>query len=145
MATFYSDLRSNDRASPQVKNDVTVLGGRRRYVVASYTVPATGIPAAGDTIELFTLPKGARIAQGSKLFNSAGGAAQTVAVGDSGSSTRYLAATSVTTAGSALMEAHMASGAVYEEPAGTVVLATVGGAALTAAAVLTFHFSYSID
>jgi len=145
MTTFYSDLRTNDRASPPVKTDVTQLGARIRYAVASYTVPASSIPTIADTIELFYLPKGARILPGSKFFNSAGAASQTIAVGDSGTAGRYLAATSVTAAGSNLMEAHLASGAVYEEPAGAMILATVGGATLTAAAVLTFHFKYALD
>lgn len=145
MTTFYSDLRTNDRGSPPVKNDVTVNGGRERYVCASFTVVAGSLPVIADTIELFYLPKGARILPGSKFFNAAGAASQTIAVGDSGSSTRYLAATSVTAAGSNLMEAHLASGAVYEEPAGAMIIATVGGATLTATQVLTFHFKYSLD
>ena len=143
MTVYYSDLRTNDRASPPVKNDVTVLGGRVRYVCASFTAVAGS--AAADTIELFYLPKGARILPGSKFFWQADGGTATIAVGDSGSAARYLAATAVVAAGSALMEAHLASGAVYEEPAGAMVLATIGTAALTAAKVFTFHFFYSLD
>lgn len=144
MAIFYSDLRTNDRASPPVKNDVTVHGARRRYVVATYTVPSSGQPTIGDDIELFYLERGARIVPGSKFFYSASTGA-TIAVGDAASSGRYLAATSIGTAGSALMEAHLANGAVYEEPAGAMVMARVAGATLTAGAVLSFHFSYTKD
>lgn len=144
MTVFYSDLRTNDRASPPTKNDVTVLGGRVRYVCASYTVPGSGVPQVADTIELFYLEKGARILPGSKMFNSASAGAS-VSIGDAGSATRYLAATSVNAAGSALIEAHLASGAVYEEPTGAMVIMTVSAAALTAAAVITCHFKYSKD
>lgn len=143
MTVYYSNLRTNDRASPPVKNDVTVLGGRMRYVCASFTAVAGSV--ATDTIELFYLPKGARILPGSKFFWAADGGTATIAVGDSGSSTRYLAATAIVAAGSALMEAHLASGAVYEEPTGAMVIATIGTAALTAGEVLTWHFKYSLD
>lgn len=145
MTTFYGTLRTNDRASPPVKNKVTVLGGRVRYVEATYTVVAGALPIVGDTIEWFTLPKGARLIHTTKLYWSAGAASQTLNLGDSGSTARYMAATAVTSAGSATADAHFANGGVYEEPTGSTVTSTVAGATLTAAAVYTLHAEYVLD
>lgn len=146
MATFYSNVRTNDISTPPVKSKSNQTGGRVRSLVASYTVPATGGPAVGDVIEWGILPVGSRVlGHASKLFWSAGAATSTVSVGDSASSARHLAQTGVTTAGSALTEAASANGGSFEASGATTVTSTVAGAALGAGQVLTLHMQYVIN
>lgn len=142
MTTFYSDLRTNDRATPPVKNRINRLGGRQRSVVARYTVPASGI-AANDLVELFTLKKGEAIMQGSKAFWSDGAASQTIDVGDATTENKYLAAADVSTgSGSSLMEAHLAAGAdIAIASEDTVIYLKFEAATPQAGQVLTFFFN----
>lgn len=148
MANFNGSVQSatgsNQTASVD-RADVTEFGGRVRYMMSTYTVPASSGPQIGDTITWGTLPNGARLVSGSKLFFSAGAVSSTLNLGDSGSAARYLAATSVTSAGSATAEAHLASGATYKNTAATALVSTVAGAALQAAQVITLHAYYVID
>lgn len=142
MATVYANLRATQRATGTASNklDGNALGDVR-CMVTSYTV--SGTVAIGDVIEWGELPVGARLLPGSKLFWSTGAASSTLNLGDTGSAARYLAATAVTTAGSATAEAQLASGATYDVTATTTVLrSTVAGATLQAGQVITLHAYY---
>jgi hypothetical protein len=144
MATFYSDLRTNDRASPPVKNKFAVAGAPTRTVEARFTVPATGI-AANDVLELFILKKGERIQPGSKLFWSTGETSQAGKIGDAADDDRYLASTAMTTAGSALIETKFASGAgSFEATADTPILLTITGATPLSGQVIAAHFKVAL-
>lgn len=107
MATVYSDVRTDltqDDPSEVVK--ANQIAGRMRVAYATYEASSL---SAGDDIEMFALPNGARIV-GGYLFNDALGASTTLSVGHaaytdgSGSSVaadvdEYLAATSTSSAG----------------------------------------------
>ena len=77
MATVYSAQRTNSRATPAVMNKANEMGGRVR--VAHGTYEASSL-AAASTIEMFTLPDGARLLEGS-LAHDALGAGTTLSVG----------------------------------------------------------------
>lgn len=147
MANFNGSVQaatgSNQTASVD-RADVTEFGGRVRYVMSTITAGASN-PQIGDTITWCTLPAGSRVVSGSKLFFSAGTASSTLNLGDSDSAARYLAATSVASAGSATAEAHLASGATYKNTAATAVTSTVAGAVIAVGQVITLHLYYVID
>ena len=77
MATVYSTQRTNTRATPAVMNKANELGGRVR--VAHGTYEASSL-ASGDVIEMFILPDGARLLEGS-LAHDALGSSTTLSVG----------------------------------------------------------------
>lgn len=77
MATVFSAQRTNSRAVPSVNNKANELGGRIR--VAHGTFEAAALPDA-DVIEMFVLPDGARLLEGS-LAHDALGASTTLSVG----------------------------------------------------------------
>lgn len=148
MANFNASVQAST-GSNQTANvdraDVTEFGGRVRYVMSTITAGASN-PQIGDTITWCTLPVGARVIQGSKMFFAAGTASSTLNLGDSGSAARYLAATSVASAGSATAEAHLASGATYKVTSSTnVITSTVAGAVIAVGQVITLHLAYVID
>ena len=68
MATVYSTQRTNARAVPSVKNKANELGGRVRIAHGVYEASAL---SAGDVIEMFILPDGARIITGSLAHDAA--------------------------------------------------------------------------
>lgn len=77
MATVFSAQRTNSRAVPSVNNKANELGGRIR--VAHGTFEAAALPDA-DVIEMFVLPDGARLLEGS-LAHDALGSSTTLSVG----------------------------------------------------------------
>ena len=77
MATVYSAQRTNTRANPTVKNKANELAGRVRIAHGTYEASAL---ASGDVIEMFVLPSGARLIEGS-LAHDALGASTTLSVG----------------------------------------------------------------
>ena len=77
MATVYSTQRTNSRATPATMNKANELGGRIR--VAHGTYEASSL-ASGDVIEMFVLPDGARLLEGS-LAHDALGSSTTLSVG----------------------------------------------------------------
>ncbi len=152
MANFNADLRTNDVATPSVRNKVNRLHGRIRLFQASYTVPAGGHSIA-DTITWGSLPKGARtLGHLGKLYFSAGTASCTLNLGDAASAARHLAATAINAAGSAVPEAVNASGAQFEtsddSSAATnncTLISTIAGAGMPAAQVVTLSMPYVCD
>lgn len=67
--------------------------GNVKYAIASVTVPIG--TAAADTVSFFDLPAGARVLSVTLSTTIAAGAALTMNIGDAGSATRYLAATTL--------------------------------------------------
>jgi len=107
MATVYSNVRTDlTQDDPKEFVKANQLGGSIRVAYATYEAASL---SAGDIIEMFALPQGARIV-GGYLYNDALGASTTLSVGhaaytdSSGSSVaadvdEYLAATSTSSAG----------------------------------------------
>lgn len=147
MANFNASVASGFATNPIPTNkpDVTEYHGRVRYFMSTITVAAGS--AIADTITWATLPVGARfLGNMSKLYFAAGAASSTLNLGDSGSAARYLAATAVTSAGSATPEAANASGATYKTTSSTnTLISTVAGAGLQTGQVITLHGAYVID
>jgi hypothetical protein len=150
MATVYSTQRTNTRATPAVMNKANELGGRVR--VAHGTYEASSL-ASGDVIEMFILPDGARLLEGSLAHDALGGsttlsvgyAAHTNAAGTavSASAAAYKAAASTATAGKVDVLATLALGSGSETDTnedGVAITATMGGAAGTGSIELTIKY-----
>lgn len=150
MATVYSTQRTNTRAIPAVMNKANELGGRVR--VAHGTYEASSL-ASGDVIEMFILPDGARLLEGSLAHDamgssttlSVGYAAHTNAAGTavSAAAAAYKAAAASTAAQKVDILATLAlgSGTVTDtNEDGMIVTATMGGAAGTGTIEVTIKY-----
>jgi len=150
MATVYSTQRTNSRAIPVVMNKANELAGRVRVAHGTYEASAL---ASGDVIEMFVLPDGARILQGSLAHDalgssttlSVGYAAHTNAAGTavSAAAAAYKAAAASTSAGKADILATLALGSGTEIDAnedGVAVTVTMGGAAGTGSIEVTILY-----
>jgi hypothetical protein len=131
-------------------NKANELGGRVR--VAHGTYEASSL-ASGDVIEMFVLPDGARLLEGSLAYDalgasttlSVGYAAHTNAAGTavSASGAAYKAAASTATAGKVDVLATLALGSGSETDTnedGVAITATMGGAAGTGTIELTIKY-----
>ena len=150
MATVYSAQRTNSRATPAVMNKANELGGRIRVAHGTYEASAL---ASGDVIEMFVLPDGARLLEGS-LAHDALGASTTLSVGYaahtnaagtavSASAAAYKAAAASTSAQKVDVLATLALGSGSEVDAnedGMPVTVTMGGAAGTGTIELTIMY-----
>lgn len=110
--------------------DARDVAGRAMPIPFDHVV---GSDANGDTVNLCVLPARCKVV-GLDVANSALGASTTLAIGDAGSATRFLAATAVTSAGK--NSGLLVAGQNYEPAADTIVLATWGGATPTAAGTI---------
>jgi hypothetical protein len=150
MATVYSAQRTNARAIPSVNNKANELGGRIRVAHGTYEASAL---ASGDVIEMFVLPDGARLVEGSLAHDalgssttlSVGYAAHTNAAGTavSASAAAYKAAAASTSAQKVDVLATLALGSGTEVDAnedGMPVTVTMGGAAGTGTIELTIKY-----
>lgn len=150
MATVYSTQRTNTRAIPAVMNKANELGGRVR--VAHGTYEASSL-ASGDVIEMFILPDGARLLEGSLAHDamgssttlSVGYAAHTNAAGTavSAAAAAYKAAAASTGAQKVDILATLALGSGTETDTnedGVAVTATMGGAAGTGSIEVTIKY-----
>lgn len=150
MATVYSAQRTNALATPSVNNKANELGGRIRIAHGTYEASSL---ASGDVIEMFVLPDGARLVEGSIAHDalgasttlSVGYAAHTDSAGDavSASAAAYKAAASSATAGKSDVLATLALGSGSEVDAnedGMPVTVTMGGAAGTGTIELTIKY-----
>lgn len=153
MASGLGTIATNNAATPPVRNKVNTFGGRVRFFESTYTVPASAGPGIGETITWGSLPLGARVlGHLSRLRWSAGAASSTLNLGDAASAARHLAATAVTTAGSATPDVAETGGASFEvtdvSTAATnngTLISTVAGAALQAAQVINLRIAYVLD
>lgn len=150
MATVYSAQRTNALATPSVNNKANELGGRVRIAHGTYEASSL---ASGDVIEMFVLPDGARLVEGS-IAHDALGASTTLSVGYaahtnaagtavSASAAAYKAAASSATAGKSDVLATLALGSGSEVDAnedGMPVTVTMGGAAGTGTIELTIKY-----
>ena len=150
MATVYSAQRTNALATPSVNNKANELGGRIRIAHGTYEASSL---ASGDVIEMFVLPDGARLVEGS-IAHDALGASTTLSVGYgahtnaagtavSASAAAYKAAASSATAGKSDVLATLALGSGSEVDAnedGMPVTVTMGGAAGTGTIELTIKY-----
>lgn len=150
MATVYSAQRTNSRATPAVMNKANELAGRIR--VAHGTYEASSL-ASGDVIEMFVLPDGARLLEGSLAHDALGGsttlsvgyAAHTNAAGTavSAAAAAYKAAAASTSAQKVDILATLALGSGTETDTnedGVTVTATMGGAAGTGTIEVTIKY-----
>jgi hypothetical protein len=150
MATVYSAQRTNTRATPAVMNKANELGGRIRVAHGTYEASAL---ASGDVIEMFVLPDGARLLEGS-LAHDALGASTTLSVGYaahtnaagtavSASAAAYKAAAASTSAQKVDVLATLALGSGSETDTnedGVAITVTMGGAAGTGTIELTIKY-----
>ena len=150
MATVYSAQRTNSRATPAVMNKANELAGRIR--VAHGTYEASSL-ASGDVIEMFTLPDGARLLEGSLAHDALGGsttlsvgyAAHTNSAGTAvaAAASAYKAAAASTSAQKVDILATLALGSGTETDTnedGVVITATMGGAAGTGTIEVTIKY-----
>lgn len=150
MATVNASVSAARAALPQQLVKPNLQGADIQILVSTFTVPAGGT-AIGDKISWGLLPFGARLMPGTKLYFGAGAASSTINLGDPVSQARYLAATSVAAAGSAVAEAQYAAGALFEVAVAqqglptdqSELLSTVAGAALQAGQVITLVAQYA--
>lgn len=112
MAIFYSNEQVVTNGPqfglpPATRVKVNKMGGRVRFQEFTYVAPSAGTaPAIADKIVFGKLPLGARlVGHLSKLYWDTGTASCTLAIGDNIVAARHLAATAITTTGSAVPEA----------------------------------------
>ena len=110
--------------------DASEVGGRVRVFFDTYV--ASGL-AAGSTIAIARLPKGARVWDIHIFHDDLGTTAGTLSVGDAGSATRYLSAFATGSAGKQTMTGSngASTGVGFEQTAETDLLITTAGAAIT--------------
>ena len=150
MATVYSTQRTNNRATPVVMNKANELGGRIRVAHGVYEAASL---ASGDVIEMFILPDGARLLEGSLAHDalgssttlSVGYAAHTNAAGTAvaAAAAAYKAAAASTSAQKVDILATLALGSGTETDTnedGVAVTATMGGAAGTGTIEITMKY-----
>ena len=150
MATVYSTQRTNNRSTPVAMNKANELGGRIRVAHGVYEASSL---ASGDVIEMFILPDGARLLEGSLAHDamgssttlSVGYAAHTNAAGTavSAADAAYKAAAASTSAQKVDILATLALGSGTETDTnedGVAVTATMGGAAGTGTIEVTIKY-----
>lgn len=151
MATVYSVQKTKwNQNVPSEMVKTNEQGGRVRVAHGVYEASAL---SSGDVIEMFNIPNGARLLQGS-LANDALGASTTLSVGYaaytdasgtavSADAVAYKAAASTSSAGKADVLATLALGSGSEVDAdenGLPVTVTLGGAAATGTIELTILY-----
>ena len=150
MATVYSTQRTNNRSTPVAMNKANELGGRIRVAHGVYEASSL---ASGDVIEMFILPDGARLLEGSLAHDamgssttlSVGYAAHTNAAGTavSAAAAAYKAAAASTSPQKVDILATLALGSGTETDTnedGVAVTATMGGAAGTGTIEVTIKY-----
>lgn len=163
MATVYSTEQTTLNGPMYGQPPVTRVkankqGGRIRIFEATYTV--VGTVAVADKIVWGKLPVRARVLGHLAQLNWATGAASsTLNLGDNVSAARHLAATAITTAGTATPQAQSASGASFETSDDTAnvgnsfvsatddctLISVVAGATLQVGQVITLRVPYVCD
>ena len=127
MASVKGTNFTNITADPVVKIDSGEWSGKMRVQYDTYEASSL---ASGSDISVARLPKGAKVYDIVVHFDALGSA--TISVGDSGAAARYIAATSVSSAGQMSMSQEGAiAGVGYENTAETDVLLTTGGGSIS--------------
>ncbi|MEK9896449.1 MAG: hypothetical protein VW518_08500 [Burkholderiaceae bacterium] len=128
MASVKGSNFTNITADPVVKTSSQYAHGKLRVQYDSYEASSLANPS---DISVARLPKGA-VVYDIIVHHDALGSGVTLAVGDSGSATRYVGATAAATAGKIVMSEDGAiDGFGYENTSETDVLITVGGGTAT--------------
>ena len=151
MANGNGSLAAARVAYPQTLVKPNLQGGDVQVFISTYTVPASGGPGIGEYISWGFMPFNARLMPTTKLYWSTGAASSTLNLGDPVTPARYLAATAITTAGSATAEAVFANGGLFDVTVTAPGQATdlselrsvVAGAALQAGQVITLVAQYA--
>ncbi len=124
MASVKGQNFTNMTATPFVAIDSGEWTGKLRVQYDSYEASSL---ASGSDISVARLPKGSKVWD-VIIHHDALGTGVTLAVGDSGSATRYVGATAAATAGKIVMSHDGAiDGFGFEQTAETDVLITTGG------------------
>jgi hypothetical protein len=110
--------------------DARDKGGRRVDIPFTHTV---GSDTTSDTVQLCVIPAGQEVVSLDVTFDACGGSC-TMALGDAGSTTRYMAATSVVSAGK--FNGLLTAGMRYRPAADTIVFITWAGSNPTGSAVI---------
>ena len=127
MASVKGTNFTNITADPIVKIDSGEWSGKMRVQYDTYEASSL---ASGSDISVARLPKGAKVYHIVVHFVALGSA--TISVGDSGAAARYIAATSVSSAGQMSMSQEGAiAGVGYENTAETDILLTTGSASIS--------------
>lgn len=116
--------------------------------VTVYAEVAAAAAGASDTFRMFQIPSGARVIDwglGADDIDTNGSPAVTLSLGDSGSATRYVSASTIGQSGAAPVDAKLKTGYGYQYTADDYLVITVGVAAATfAAGTLRAHLTYVI-
>lgn len=113
-----------------------------RVVPVYWALTITSASVASDTYNLFTLPAGWATVLVHATTNGLGasaGSGVTLAIGDSGSATRYMLATDFDATGANFCGMAYA-GVSYRPTANTIILATIGTAAGVVGQIAKGHF-----
>lgn len=144
--------------SPATRVRANKMHGSLRIFEATITTPASMV--IGDKIFWGSLPLRSRVmGHLSRLRWAAGSASSTLNLGDGASAARHLAATAITTAGTATPDAAEVNGASFETSNDSanaansytsatddcMLISTVAGATLQTGQVITLRMVYSTD
>lgn len=147
MPTAFKSTQETKRTSTPPKMLATnEHGGRVRISYFDYTVP-TATVAVNDTIDLVTLPKGARILGGHAAWEamSTGAGAAGVTIGDGTTANKYLDTTSVDAAGSCTFADTIALNTGEVLTADTTLVAKGAGEAWAATKTFAGHVLWVLD
>ena len=121
-------------------------GGQPVTIYAEVALAAAGL---NDTVNMFKIPSGARVVDwsiGSDDIDSNGTPTVTLSLGDSGSATRYVSASTIGQTGAAPIDAKVKTGYGFLYSADDTCIITVSAAAATfAAGSVRCHLTYTFD
>ena len=129
MAVLNSTLYTNVYVNKYITSAMD-RGGRAVPIPFQHTV---GADTTADTVNLCVIPANCEVV-GLDMSNDACGGTCTLALGDSGSASRFLAATSVAAAGK--LSGLLSAGMLYRPTLDTIVFGTWASTNPTAAAVI---------
>lgn len=129
MAVLNSTLYTNVYVNKYITSAMD-RGGRLVPLKIKHTV---GSDTTSDTVNVAVIPANCEVVDFRVAFDACGGSC-TMAVGDAGSATRLMAATSVVSAGK--FSGLLSAGQGYRPTADTIVFLTWAGSNPTAAAVI---------
>ena len=144
MSTYKSSQQTNLDAMPRVNLKPNELGGRKRIAFWEFTTDAVVAVEVDQTIDLVTLPKGARILGGFAVSEAMGGAS-TVDIGVSGTPAKYASVLDIAAAGADPFANTIALNYGSVLTAETVVFATIKGAVWAANKKFNGHINYAVD
>jgi hypothetical protein len=133
MSVLNSTLYTNVYVTKLIA-DARDKGGRLVPIPFQHTV---GSDTTSDTVNLCVLPANCEVTDLRVSFDACGGTC-TMALGDAGSATRFMAATSTVSAGK--FNGLLTAGNRYRPTADTIVFITWAGSNPTAAAVIKGYF-----